>query len=181
MKTTVTSTVISKNEISELHLKELNDPGYFDYCLKNLPQNIFLPEDLKVFLDRENETYWRLEYAQKPYGPSYIKTAIKSSIKWIDIEITIGLKNVYVGSGVNLISGATEYCAPGMLIYIPEIKFYGNYDIDHGVLNVFPGFNWSQIIENVGAYVWTQWQKPGKDTLHKKISNPYDYKQLIKC
>ena len=185
MNTNIVSSVVSEDEIPESCVKELNGLGHFDDCLKTLPENVFVPEDLSAFLDKGSEVYWHFKYgsgSRKPgtFGPAYIKTATKSTMKWIEVRIKAGTKNIYVGSGLNLISGATEYGAPGMLIYIPEIDSYGTHDIDHGVLNVFPGVGWSEIVENLGAYVSTQWQKPGKTTLHKKIPDPYAYKQLIR-
>lgn len=177
----VTSRIVEESDVPEAALKEIKGPDYVTDFLRDAPSDLLLPGDLTTFLDRECGVYWYFEYKKRmrgPRGPSFVRTATKNTLSAMDLKIAFGAEIKHVGIGVNLIDGATDYCFPGLLLFLPEVGLYGAHDLDHGVLTIFPNSNWTEIQENIGAYVLTQWHQPKKNSFWTKVTSPYGFNKL---
>lgn len=68
----------------------------------------------------------------------------------------------YGTSAVNLVAEAENYDPEYMLSWLPDLGMFASYDIDHGVLHIFPGVTWTQIAADPLAYLNAQWRPAGQ-------------------
>ncbi|MCG8569258.1 MAG: hypothetical protein MJB14_03885 [Spirochaetes bacterium] len=64
---------------------------------------------------------------------------------------------------INLVKTDAEdnYDSDGLLVWIPFLKYFGTFDIDHCIGYIFKDITWKEIERKLGAFVNTQWD-PGK-------------------
>jgi len=147
-------------------------------------QELSLPEDaIQYFLNIENTfEFENEEYADIQHIALYPFSNIQT------IEIGISTCEYRVNHGINddpnidkdgyynlqvvdLIEDVNDYESVGILVWIPEIKQFGTWDCDHGVLYVFKDISWSLVIKNIFTYVNTQWIYYGE--MANKLKDQY--------
>jgi hypothetical protein len=183
MKTKVQTEQISKNDIPEQQLKEIESESYFKSYLTPIENSIEIPEDLKSDLAKTENKFYKLVYKKGmkgTQGPDYIKLVNSDNLHTLDIEFSFGENRSNMGKAINLLEGCTDYCSEGALIYIPDLNIFGNYDIEHEKLTYFPNVTWSDLKENFGAYILTQWYKPKKTSFWADMKSGFEYNKLKK-
>lgn len=75
----------------------------------------------------------------------------------------------YIVLAIDLLKECEGYDPEGMLVYIPELKQYGNFDCDHESLVVFPGMSWSDFVADPVKYINGAW---GPDVEIAESVNP---------
>ena len=71
---------------------------------------------------------------------------------------------------INLVKEDAEdnYESDGLLVWLPSLKCFGSFDIDHCIGYVFLNIAWSKIESNLGHFINTQWDpKSSKNILFK--------------
>lgn len=87
---------------------------------------------------------------------------------------------------INLIKKDAEdnYESDGLLVWVPIIKCFGSFDIDHFIGHLFKDTGWNEIESNLGDFINTQWYP---DKTKNILFMPWkdqgfnvDFKQYIK-
>ena len=67
-------------------------------------------------------------------------------------------RGYYSVPAVNLVADCDGYDPEGILIWLPDQKVFGTWDIDHWDVLVFPDVTWSDIVSDPAKYVNAQWE-----------------------
>jgi len=69
-----------------------------------------------------------------------------------------GEEGYYSIPAVNLVAACEGYDPEGILIWLPEQELFGTWDCDHWDVRVFPGANWTDIMDDPVKYINAQWK-----------------------
>ena len=64
----------------------------------------------------------------------------------------------YLVPAISLTASCEDYTPDFLLLWMPSENLYGNFDVEHGHLNVFPETVWTDIAGNPVAYLNSQWE-----------------------
>ena len=65
----------------------------------------------------------------------------------------------YVVPAYDLVMGCKNHAPRGVLIYIPSLGVYGQYDDDHSTITYFPKICWWNIVGDPRTYLNGQWTR----------------------
>lgn len=64
----------------------------------------------------------------------------------------------YLVPAVSLTASCEGYTPDFLLLWLPTENLFGNFDVEHGHLNVFPDTVWTHITKNPVGYLNSQWE-----------------------
>ena len=67
-------------------------------------------------------------------------------------------KGYYLVGVIDLIKECPAYGAEGVLVWLPDLRVFGQWDIDHWDLLIFPHATWSDIVAEPSRYLSAQWK-----------------------
>ncbi len=72
----------------------------------------------------------------------------------------------YLVPAISLTNSCEGYSPEFLLLWLPTENLFGNFDIEHGHLLVFPQASWTDIVENPVAYLNSQWEPENRVSAH---------------
>lgn len=69
-----------------------------------------------------------------------------------------GRKGHFRVPAVNLIATCEHFEPEYILCWLPDVRQFANADFEHGVVTIFPGATWSDIVANPVAFLNAQWE-----------------------
>ncbi|MBI5352340.1 MAG: hypothetical protein HZB50_06840 [Chloroflexi bacterium] len=70
-----------------------------------------------------------------------------------------GEEGYYSVPAINLVADCDGYDPEGILIWLPDQKVFGTWDIDHWDVLIFPDVTWSDIVSDPAKYINAQWER----------------------
>ena len=132
-----------------------------------IEMNLNLPLEFINFLETNKE----LDYNPDEAYPKKVKFHKLEDLKrekiWIDAttyDVNLNIINViqqayYELEAVSLIEECDRYSEFGILCWLPELKKFCSWDIDHWVLTLFPNATWEYICNDPVSYLNAQWEE----------------------
>ncbi len=83
------------------------------------------------------------------------------SLHGIANDPNAGKDGVYLVDAVNLVASCEDHDPQFILAWLPKSRLYGSWDSDHLAITSFPGFGWSDIVQNPLPFINAQWDSTG--------------------
>lgn len=90
--------------------------------------------------------------------------------KWSEEDPHADEAGYYIVPALDLVADCQNYRPNGILIYIPSLGVYGNFDEDHRSITYFPRITWWNIVGEPVRYLTGQW-RPAQSSINP-ILNP---------
>lgn len=62
---------------------------------------------------------------------------------------------------VNLVKSAEHVEPDFILCWSVDLRMFASFDPEHGVMHIFPGATWTQIVQDPGPYLNAAWREVG--------------------
>ena len=124
-----------------------------------------LPADLQEFLQAKKELHYAVEECEAgkvslhPFSGLRLTNLLVNTYA-TPLEETDPHQGAsgYLVPAVSLTASCESYDPNFLLLWLPTENLYGNFDTEHGHLNVFSEASWTDIAENPVAYLNSQWE-----------------------
>ena len=124
-----------------------------------------LPTDLGDFLQNRKQ----LQYAEEECEAGHVALHTPSELRLVNLLVNTYAtpleeedphqgESGYLVPAISLTASCQGYDPNFLLLWLPTENLYGNFDTEHGHLNVFPNANWTDITENPIVYLNSQWE-----------------------
>lgn len=123
-----------------------------------------LPEDLRAFLSRSENRTLPLPGCQIGeavlFAPEEL-AEVSRDVRTADFPLQEGRdttpKQHYAYRVVELVKACHNYRPSGIMLWLPDLGVYGQWDCDHHKIITFPGA-WSDILREPGQYFNAMWE-----------------------
>ena len=145
---------------------------------------VIFPKDLVDFLKQGNQLTYNpakceagqialLAFDKLVLGEVYIDSEESPLAK---NDPHVGEKGYYAVPAINLVADCDGYDPEGILIWLPEQKVFGTWDIDHWDVLIFPNATWSDIASDPIKFINAQWWPKGVDCQYFAPFPKYPFK-----
>ena len=124
-----------------------------------------LPQDLRIFLEADKQLSYAAEECEagrvslhKPTELRLANLLVNTYATPLEAEDPHQGESGYLAPAVSLTASCEGYDPNFLLLWLPTENLYGNFDTEHGHLNVFPNATWADIVGNPVAYLNSQWE-----------------------
>ena len=127
-----------------------------------------LPDDLRAFLARPENRVIPLPGCQireaTLFAPEELRE-VERDVGTADVALQEGwdvddeMSHQYYGyRAVELVKACHNYSPSGMMLWLPDLGMYGQWDCDHHKIITFPGVSWRDIVREPARYFDAMWQ-----------------------
>jgi len=96
------------------------------------------------------------EVKLKPFDALELKEVWVTN-EMVDEDPNVDQDGYYSIPAVSLTGECKSYDPEFILLWLPNDKLFGAWDCDHGVLTVFQGASWPEIVAQPASYLNAQW------------------------